>query len=102
MKVYIIISGSFGFPQEDMIMSTFSKIENAFAFAFNNILEKKGSEITVHNLPNDLIGCYAPHSFFTNDYISNGIMNGSQYGFTYKPHYGDVKSYRMIVESELL
>lgn len=96
MNVFIIVSGSFGYPEEDCIQSVFATLESAQEAAYNDIISKKGKDIVEHNTAN------YPSLDHSVKRISNGSMNGSTYGFTYNPHYGDVKSYRMIVERNIL
>lgn len=96
MNVFIVISGSFGVPEEDSIQGVFSTFEKAQEEAYADIFLNGGSDVVEHNTADYL---NLDHS---TKRISNGFMTGSRYGFTYNPRYGDVKSYRMIIERNII
>jgi hypothetical protein len=91
MKVYMILDINLSVMEDISVGSVYSSLDEAFKVALEDVVNKNGKDIKVHN--------YSIEGYESTDRrISNNISLGSEYGVSYKSNYGSYPYCRMIVE----
>lgn len=91
MKIYMILDVNLDVMRDISVGSVYLSKEEAFSAALESVLSVSGKDIKVHN--------YSIEGYESTDSrISNNNSLGSDYGVSYKSHYGDYPCCRMIVE----
>ena len=93
-RVFIVLDINFKSMVDTSFRGTFSSIEAAFEFAYNDVKLKDGKNILVHNYQID-------GEQSTETYLTNHNSLGSIYGISYNSYYGSYPCCRMIIESKI-
>ena len=91
MKIYMILDVNLSVMEDISVGSVYFNLEEAFKVALEDVVNKNGKDIKVHN--------YSIEGYeSTNNRISNNLSLGSDYGVSYTSYYGSYPCCRMIVE----
>lgn len=98
-KVFIVIDVNFEVMDDISIPCVFGTLGAAFDYAIKDVENKNGKDIKLHG--------YSPAEVSSHGYlisssrVTNNNSLGSDYGVTYKSHYGSYPCARMIMERKV-